>query len=122
MAFLRNLLASVLGTLVALGILFFMFLIFAALAGAGDEVRVKNNSVLKLEFPYPVTEHSAADPDDPFTVFFEPKMGLDQILHAIEVAKGDDRIQGVSISTPFLMAGMAQTKAIRDALSAFRQT
>ncbi|MGA9239190.1 signal peptide peptidase SppA, partial [Robiginitalea sp.] len=63
------------------------------------------------------------DPDDPFTtLFFEPKMGLDQILQAIEVAKKDDRIQGISISTPFLMAGMAQTKAIRDALSAFRES
>ena len=123
MAFLRNLLASILGTLVALGILFFMFLIFAALAGSGDEVRVKKNSVLKLEFPFPVSEYSAGDPDDPFTaLFFEPKMGLDQILQAIEVAKGDDRIQGISISTPFLMAGMAQTKAIRDALSAFRES
>ena len=123
MAFLRNLLASILGTLVALGILFFMFLIFAALAGAGDEVRVKKNSVLKLEFPFPVSEYSAGDPDDPFTaLFFEPKMGLDQILQAIEVARGDDRIQGISISTPFLMAGMAQTKAIRDALSAFRES
>ena len=62
MAFLRNLLASILGTLVALGILFFMFLIFAALAGSGDEVRVKKNSVLKLEFPFPVSEYSAGRP------------------------------------------------------------
>jgi protease-4 len=120
MAFLRNLLASILGTLFALGIVFFMFLIFAALAGAGDEVRVKGNSVLKLEFPLPVTEHSATDPEDPFALFFEPKMGLDQIVQAIGVAKADDRIKGISISSPFLMAGMAQTKAIRDALEDFK--
>ncbi len=120
MAFLRNLLASILGTLFALGILFFMFLIFASLASAGDEVRVKNNSVLKLEFPLPVSEHSASDPEDPFALFFDPKMGLDQVVQAIGVAKKDDRIKGISISSPFLMAGMAQTKAIRDALEDFK--
>ena len=58
MAFLRNLLASVLGTLVALGILFFMFMVFITLAGSADEVRVKDHSVLELKFPYPIQEHS----------------------------------------------------------------
>ncbi|MDM9630496.1 signal peptide peptidase SppA [Robiginitalea aurantiaca] len=120
MAFLRNLLASILGTLFALGILFFMFLIFASLASVGDEVRVKPNSVLKLEFPLPVSEHSTTDPDDPFTIFFEPKMGLDQIVQAIGVAGKDDRIKGISISSPYLMSGMAQAKAIRDALEDFK--
>lgn len=122
MAFLRNLLASILGTLFALGILFFMFLIFASLVSAGDEVRVKANSVLKLEFPLPVSEHSDSDPDDPFTIFFTPKMGLDQIVQAIAVAKKDDRIRGISISSPFLISGMAQTKAIRDALEDFKES
>lgn len=122
MAFLRNLLASILGTLFALGILFFMFIIFASLASATDEVRVKNDSVLKLEFPFPVSEHSGSDPDDPFTLFFEPKMGLDQIVQAIQVAKEDDRIRGISISTPFIVAGMAQTKTIRDALEEFKES
>lgn len=120
MAFLRNLLASIIGTLFALGILFFMFLIFASLASAGDEVRVKDNSVLKLEFPLPISEYSASDPDDPFALFFEPKMGLDQIVQAIGVAKKDDRIKGISINSPFLISGMAQTKAIRDALVDFK--
>ena len=122
MAFLRNLLASIIGTIFAFGILFFMFLIFVSLASAGDEVRVKSNSVLKLEFPLPVSEHSSADSDDPFNLFFEPKMGLDQIVQAIGVAQQDARIRGISISTPFLVSGMAQTKAIRDALQDFKDS
>lgn len=122
MAFLRNFLASVLGTLFALGILFLMFLIFATLAGSGDEVRVKDHSVLKLEFPYPIREHSGYDPEDPFSLFFKPTMGLDEITKALAVARKDDRIRGVSISGPYLVAGIAQTKALRDALRDFRES
>jgi len=122
MAFLRNFLASILGTLFALGILFFMFVIFAALAGSSDEVRVKKHSVLKLDFPFPIKEHSAFDPEDPFSLFYDPTMGLDEITKALAVAKTDDRITGVSISNPYLMAGIAQTKALRDALKDFRES
>ncbi|MDX1331880.1 MAG: signal peptide peptidase SppA [Robiginitalea sp.] len=122
MAFLRNLLASVLGTLVALGILFFMFMVFITLAGSADEVRVKDHSVLELKFPYPIQEHSGMDPDDPFSLFFDPAMGLDEITKALAIARTDDRITGISISSPYLIAGMAQTKALRDALRDFKES
>ena len=122
MAFLRNLLASVLGTLVALGILFFMFMVFITLAGSADEVRVKDHSVLELKFPYPIQEHSGQDPEDPFSLFYDPTMGLDEITKALAIAKKDDRIAGISISNPYLIAGMAQTKAMRDALRDFKES
>lgn len=122
MAFLRNLLASILGTLFALMILFFMFMVFATLASAGDEVRVKDNSVLELKFPYPLQEHSGFDSQDPFSLFYDPAMGLDEITRAIAVARDDDRITGISINSPYLIAGMAQTKALRDALLDFRKS
>jgi protease-4 len=122
MAFLRNLLASVLGTLVALGILFFMFMVFITLAGSADEVRVKDHSVLELDFPYPIQEHSGLDPEDPFSLFFDPAMGLDEITKALAIARSDDRITGISIKSPYLIAGMAQTKALRDALLDFKES
>lgn len=122
MAFLRNLLASVLGTLFALGILFFMFMVFVTLAGSADEVRVKDHSVLELDFPYPIKEHSGLDPEDPFSLFYDPAMGLDEITKALAVARSDDRISGISIKSSFLIAGMAQTKAVRDALRDFRKS
>ncbi len=122
MAFLRNLLASILGTLFALGILLFMFMIFATLASAGDEVRVRDHSVLELKFPYPLQEHSGFDAQDPFSLFYDPSMGLDEITRAIAVARDDKRIAGISINSPYLIAGMAQTKALRDALQDFRES
>jgi protease-4 len=122
MAFLRNLLASILGTLFALGILFFMFMVFITLAGSADEVRVKDNSVLELKFPYPIKEHSGLDPEDPFSLFYDPTMGLDEITKALAIARSDDRIAGISINSPFLIAGMAQTKALRDAIRDFKES
>jgi protease-4 len=122
MAFLRNLLASILGTLVALGILFFMLLIFASLAESAGEVNVRPNSVLELEFPFPVAENSGYDSEDPFSFFYDPTMGLNDITKAIAVAKTDDRIAGISLKTPYLVAGLAQTRAIRKALQDFRDS
>lgn len=122
MAFLRNLLASILGTLLALGILFFMLLIFVSLAGSTDQVQVKSNSVLELDIPYPVSEFSGYDSEDPFSVLFDPTLGLNEIEKAIAMAKTDSRISGISLNRSFVMAGISQTRAIREALLDFKQS
>ena len=120
MNFLRNLLAAILGCLIAFGIVFFMFMIFAALAGSEEGVAVRNNSILELDIPYPIQDYTGTDEDDPFAVFYEPTIGLDDIIHAIAIAKEDDDIQGISINNNFLMAGIAQAQAIRKALADFK--
>ena len=120
MNFLRNLLAAILGCLIAFGIVFFMFMIFAALAGSEEGVAVRNNSVLELEIPYPVQDYTGTSEDDPFAVFYEPAIGLDDIIHAIAIAKEDEDIKGISINNNFLMAGVAQAQAIRKALEDFK--
>ena len=123
MKFLRNLLAAILGCLIAFGILFFMFFVFAALVGnAGDGVVVKENSVLKISLNEPVYDYYGTDESDPFAGLFEKGQGLDEILHAIEVAKTDNRIQGISIKNNFLLAGLAQTQELRKALEDFKQS
>lgn len=122
MTFLRNLLASILGSLVALGILFVMFLIFVSIAGADQQVRVPEKAVLELRIDRPVAEYSDSDPEDPFALFTEPKMGLNEITKAIAVAKTDDRIRGISLDGPYLVAGISQTRAIREALKDFRES
>ncbi|MCE2614120.1 signal peptide peptidase SppA [Flavobacteriaceae bacterium D16] len=122
MKFLRNLLASIIGSIVAFGIIFFMFLIFISLAGAEQGVVVRNNSVLELRLPLPIKDYTGTDDADPFAGLFEQKQGLDEILHAIRVAQSDDKISGISINRNFLMAGMSQTQAIRRALSEFKSS
>lgn len=122
MAFLRNFLASILGTLVALGILFFMLLIFASLAGSSDQIQIKSNSVLELSIPFQVSEFSGYDSEDPFALFFDPSTGLDEIIKAIVLAKSDDRITGISLNSTLLTAGVSQTRAIRNALLDFKSS
>ncbi len=122
MKFLRNLLAAILGCLIAFGIVFAMFFIFAALVGSADDgVRVKPNSVLELSFSEPISDYLGKDDSDPFAALFEEGQGLDEILHAIEVAKNDSKIKGISIKTSFLLAGMAQAQELRRALQSFKE-
>lgn len=121
MNFLRNFLASILGSLFAFGIVFVMFLIFVTLVSSGeDTVAVKENSILELQLQHPISDYTGTNELDPFTGIFEQSQGLDEILHAIEVAKNDNRIKGISINNNFIIAGLAQTQAIRGALEDFR--
>lgn len=123
MNFLRNLLAAILGCLVAFGIIFVMFLVFASLFGSVEEaVNVKKNSVLELQLQVPINDYVGNNNDDPFAVFGNKAKGLDEILNAINVAKEDDDIKGISINNTFLMAGLAQTQEIRRALEDFKES
>ena len=113
--------ASILGTLVAFGILFVMFFVFTLLIDSSDNgVVVKKNSVLKLGFTKPVKDYMGRDDSSPFAGFREKGVGLDEILHAINEASMDENIKGISLTTSFLQAGLAQTQEMRKALLDFK--
>ncbi len=123
MNFLRNLLAAILGCLVAFAIVFVMFFVFASLLGSSkDSISIKENSVLELKLQRPISDYLGNNAEDPFAALFEQGQGLDEILNAIEVAKNDDDIKGISINNSFIMAGLAQTQAVRDALLGFKDS
>lgn len=123
MKFLRNLLAAILGTLIALGIVFVMFFVFIALLGSGDDtVKVKDNSVLEIQLQRPIADYTGSSELNPFSGLFEESQGLDEILQAITVAKDDDRIKGISINNNFLLAGLAQTQTLRKVLEDFKES
>ncbi len=111
------------GCLIAFGIMFVMFLIFAALIGNGEEtVVVKDNTVLELQLQTPIQDYVGMDDSNPFAGLFNVNQGLDDILHAIRIAKEDDRIKGISLKNNMLMAGLSQTQAIRKALLDFAES
>ncbi|GGG54090.1 signal peptide peptidase SppA [Croceivirga lutea] len=121
MKFLRNLLAAILGCLIAFGILLVMFFVFAALIGSSeDSISVKDNSILELSLAEPIYDYVGNTDSDPFASLFSEGVGLDDILHTIRVAKTDSRIKGISIGTSFSQSGMAQTQEIRRALADFK--
>ena len=128
MKFLRELLAVILGVFIATGIMFLIFMAFvsASAAAFGDDgkVAVKTNSVLELKLEKPIKDY-APKSSDPLETFFEigdEKLGLNQIINAIENAKTDDNIKGISINTLFIKGGIAQTQAIRDKLLEFKES
>ncbi|MDO6818684.1 signal peptide peptidase SppA [Zobellia sp. 1_MG-2023] len=122
MKFLRNLLAAIIGCLIAFGVIFIMTIIFIGIAGSSEEtVSIKKNSILELQLKLPISDYVGNNDMDPFTgAFMEQSQGLDEILHAITVAKDDDNIKGISINNNFMMAGLAQTQAVRKALEDFK--
>ncbi|MCM4164963.1 MULTISPECIES: signal peptide peptidase SppA [unclassified Arenibacter] len=123
MNFLRNLLAAIVGCLIAFGIMFVMFLILAALIGSGeDTVTIRENSVLEIQLQTPINDYVGMDESNPFAGLFNVNQGLDEILHAIQVAKEDNKIKGISLNNNVLMAGLSQTQAIRDALLDFGES
>jgi protease-4 len=123
MNFLRNLLAAIIGCLIAFGIMFVMFLVLAALIGQGeDTVVVRDNSVLEIQLQTPINDYVGMDESNPFAGLFNVNQGLDEILHAIRVAKQDNKIKGISLNNNVLMAGLSQTHAIRDALTDFGES
>lgn len=124
MNFLRNLVASILGTLIALCVIFVLFLLMVVAFNDTEKVALKNNSVLEIKLETQVKDY-APKSDDPFDEIFgfnEGKIGLNSIINAIENAKYDDKIKGISITTLGANAGIAQLQAIRDKLLEFKET
>ncbi|PIB29151.1 signal peptide peptidase SppA [Maribacter sp. 4U21] len=122
MNFLRNFLAAILGCIVAIGIIFMMFFILVGLLGSDeDAVTVKNNSILEIQLQRPIADYTGTSEINPFSGLFEESQGLDEILHAITVAKDDERIKGISINNNFIIAGLAQTQTLRKALTEFKE-
>ena len=128
MNFLRNLLASIIGTVIGLGILFMIFLIVISVSMAGlaegesELVVVKSNSVLELHLNEPLRDYGGQFILKDFNFKSEEFNGLNAILRAIEYAGTDDKIKGISIASTYLTGGTAQVKAVRDALMEFKES
>lgn len=123
MDFLKNTLAAAIGALVAFGIAFFMFFVFlAALGSAEPDTKIEKESVLQLKLDQLVEEYLGADPNDPFAAFMQDRVGFDQILKAVTLAKTDDRIEGISIEGNILSLGWSQINELRDLLIDFKSS
>ena len=123
MKFLRNLLASVLGFFIAIFIMFLFFALIGSAFADKEKTTVKENSILKLNFKKPILDDYNVE--SPFSELFkeEPKvLKLHQILNAIENAKTDKKIKGISIEIQSLKAGLAQTQEIRKKLKEFKES
>ncbi|MFZ2282574.1 MAG: signal peptide peptidase SppA [Lutibacter sp.] len=124
MKFLGNLIASILGTLIALGIIFLLLIVIAMAVGEVEKVEVTSNSVLEIKLDGVVKDYAPKGTDliDEFFALSDEKMGLNEIINAIENAKNDENIAGISINTIDVNAGISQTQAIRNKLEEFKES
>jgi protease-4 len=128
MTFLRELLAVILGVFISFFIMFFVFVAIASVIGSSfteeETVVVKNNSVLVLKLEEVIKDFApkSSDPFEQILGLDEKNMGLNTIINAIDNAKYDDHILGISIEALMLNAGVAQVQEIRDKLFEFKES
>jgi protease-4 len=124
MKFLGNVLSTVVGLFVFILMLFFGIVLISVLFGGdSDEIKVKENSVIELNLES-ISNDYAGKYKDPLINLFSEKadVGLTDIINAIAEAKNDDKIKGISILNNVSSLGMAQSKALRDALEDFKKS
>ena len=99
-------------------------MIIGSAFGDADKVVVKKDSVLELNFELPIKDDYSVT--DPFADLLgggdSDVLELHEIINAIENAKTDDNIKGLSINAKYINAGIAQTQAIRDKLLEFKES
>ena len=127
--FFKYTLATLMGLFLFLIISILMIVgIGAAMSGGESEFEVKENSILKLDLNRPIVENASSEDDNPLATFPNPffdsteKIGLIQILSALERARIDNNVKGIYLDVSFPMAGYAKLTEIRNALEKFKRS
>lgn len=127
-SFLKNVLSTVVGLFVFCIIFFFLILligIIAAAASGGNDtaVKVEKNSVIELDLSQVTNDYSGKFKYKDFPMFdSDNQEGLVDVIRAIDAAKDDERIKGITITNSSTQLGIAQNKALRDELDAFKKS
>jgi protease-4 len=125
MQFLKNVLSTIVGLFMFCVIMFFVLIIIGIAAGGGDKdvVQVKENSVIELDISTVSQDYAGIFYSDEFAFLNEePTDGFIDVLKAIDAAKKDDKIKGITITNSYSLLGMAQNKALRDKLAEFKKS
>ncbi len=125
--FLKYTLATVAGIILTslIGFLILMSVVGALVASTEKQVVVENQSMLMLKLDNQIVDRA---PNDLFSELNLPgfdqarKLGLDQILTAIDKAKDDDRIKCIYLDISIMNAGMAAVEEVRNALISFKDS
>lgn len=125
MRFLSNVLATIVGLFLFCFISFFFILIIGAIASSGDgKPKLKKNSVIEFDLSEISLDYNGKFEPSPFEALLENKQkaSVIEVIDAIEAAKTDKDIKGISILKNNSSLGLAQTKAIRNKLVEFKKT
>jgi protease-4 len=125
--FLKYTLATMVGFILVMFLSFFILLgiVTAIVSSTENEVVIKEKSILELKLDAEVVDRA---PNDPFQNIDIPmfmsahKLGLDQVLSAIEKAETESNIEGIFLRLDNLSAGYSACEEIRTALEKFKKS
>ena len=122
MRFFKNVLAVIVGIFAFFMFCFLGLMVLGAIIGSGDTTSTKSNTVLVLNLENVSWDYQGIE-TDPLVQLMKggDKTGFTDLINAIEYAKTDDRIQGITIVPGTHQVGMAQLKTLRDKLVSFRE-
>ena len=122
-SFFKSVLANIVAILVicVVGFIFLIAFIGISMASKDAGISVKDNSILALNLKTHIID-SPNEEVDSFLGFNDDKetLLLFDVLQAIEKAKTDEQIKGISIETDEISAGITQLDDIRAALETLK--
>src|SRR5690554_4194301 len=125
MNFIKNVLATILGLILFCFLSFFVLLIIGSAISMGSSspnVSLKNNSVIKLDLSGITHDYGGSIYIKDLDYRETSKDGLIDVLFAIDHAKTDANIKGISIENNLSSLGFTQRKALREKLEEFKKT
>ncbi len=126
--FFKFMFASMLGFILTMVIIFFLFMAIVASVISMTEkevVDVKDKSIIVMKLDKPVYDRAPKNPlkfFNPQAFDFDQSPGLDQILKSLEKAKKDDRISGIYLNLADVPSGITIIEEIRNALLDFKSS
>ncbi len=125
--FLRIMLASMVGYILASVIFSLLSLIMFAMIIAmvpREDVQIPKEGLLHVKLDMPLYDRGQKMPFDSWGEVFGDKrpLGLNQIIRSLDDAAKDDRIKGIYLEMGIMQTGLASVTEIRDALKRFSES
>jgi len=125
MRFFSTLIASVLGSFIAVGLVIFVGIMIMTVVVTSsvsiNEPSISSESVLVLSLTGPVEEQGTTDPLYDLLDIPQPQ-GLNRVRAALKSAANDDRIQAVWVKPQGVIAGWSTLLEIRESLEDFKMS
>ncbi|WP_336702681.1 signal peptide peptidase SppA [Chryseobacterium indologenes] len=124
-SFFKNVLANIVAIIILCALFFIFFIMMLVFSAMGNDksVAVKKNSVLTINLKTNIIDSTTEEEMGLFGLGAQNKSILIyDALEAINKAKTDDNIKGISIETDYLSAGLTQIDDLRNAIEDFKKS
>jgi protease-4 len=123
MSFFKAMLASLVGTLLALLLITFLFMIIISALGE-QKIVVDENSVLHITLDEPLGERELENDlnFDPIMGNTESKLGLNLFIDNLRRAQGDNKIKGIFLEMGNVSGAPSSMLDVHNAISEFRNS